>query len=273
MTTATATDVRKFGSLKIKRVEDIEESHGAFIALYASAGAGKTTLAADVANYPELSPVLYMDVEGGLSVIDKKLITSGKLDPVEPTKYGEITEVKQLILQGNTNYKTVVMDNVCEVLTMCKRMVVGSDEAPTQPQWGKITNEMLKMTREWRDMARFKGINVIFNAWDSPDKDESNMVKNNINFTPALREQFPGLVEVVGFIGFENNSRVLDFTWNPRKTQAKFRRAAGSNGMKIPLKIPYTMDNLPLGDILKTLNFGTEWPAAKYPVRTAQATT
>lgn len=262
--TKEASEVRRIAGLPIRKSQEIMENNGVFITIYGSAGSGKTTLAASVAKVVDCTPMLYLDVEGGMAVVDSKDIDNGLIDPIGITSWAQIEAVRKALTVGDSPYKTIVIDNMSEVLTLCIRFVTGDLESPTQPEWGKITQNMLNMTRAWRDISKTTGLNVIFIAWDNPSQDESNVVKNNIYFTPALREQYPGIVDIVGHIGSQNGVRVLDFQWNPRKTQAKFRRSLNSNASKIPEKIPYSLSNMPLGDIISVLRGKSEWPSDKY---------
>jgi len=230
--------------------------------LYGQGGAGKTTLPASLED-SEFGPVLYGASESGISVLQGLGVQY-----VNINNWDDSAKLLKAFKGPNPPpVKSVALDNLSEMADKCKWFVSPSGQ-PTQPEWNKITNLMLNMIRDWRDLTKVMDLNVFFLAWDADERDELNFVKKDINFTPALRKAFPGIVDTVGHIDVLDrrpDMRKITFAPSP-KTIAKFRRAATSNARKIPYEIYYGLDNMPLVDIMRTLKSDKEWPAAKYPV-------
>lgn len=238
---------------------------GTNMTFYGQGGAGKTTLPSCLAD-TEFAPVFFMASESGISVVQNL-----HLPYTDMAKWTDIDKLLNALKGPNPpKIKSLVLDNLSEMLNICIHHVAPSGQ-PTQPEWNKITNLMLSMVRDFRDLTKNMDLNVFFLAWDSDERDELQAVKKDINFTPALRKAFPGIVDTVGHIAVLDrrpDMRKISFAPSP-KTIAKFRRAPTANARKIPFEIYYTLDNLPLADVLRTMKSDAEWPAAKYPVPNA----
>lgn len=232
---------------------------------YGQGGAGKTTLPASL-NGTEFGPVFFLASESGISVVQDK-----KIPYADMAKWSDMEKLLNAFKGPNPPaIKSVVLDNLSEMLSICIHMVAPSGQ-PTQPEWNKITNYMCDMVRDFRDLTKRMDLNVFFLAWDADERDELQAVKKDINFTPALRKAFPGIVDTVGHIAVLDrrpDMRKISFAPSP-KTIAKFRRAPTANARKIPFEIYYTLDNMPLVDILRTMKTDQPWPTERYPVPTA----
>lgn len=257
---AEATLIRKIGGIEIIKATDIKDvAQGRFFVIYGQGGAGKTTLAGGAA---EIGPTLEIDCEGGGDVLQGE----NNVDIVPCYSWRDFEKVTKELLDGDHGYKNVIVDNVSELVNLDLLRISGKDQPEIQ-EWGEMTRDILHKTREYRDaIARKQGVNVFFLAWDADEKDDKNVVKKDISFTPALRKEFPGVVTIIGHLGVTRNPalRVLSFAPGP-KTIAKFRRAKDTNAQKIPFDIYYGVDNLPMADILRTMNGEQKWPSAKYP--------
>lgn len=253
--------VNRVGGLQVRSTKDLTNM-GTNWTFYGQGGAGKTTLPSDLQD-SEFGPVLYAAAESGLTVIQNLDVPY-----VEINRWQDLKDLLAAYKSSKTpEYKSVALDNLSDMLDKCIRFVAPSG-IPTQPEWNKISIEFLQMIRDWRDLTRFVDLNVFFLAWDADERDEVGMVKKDINFTPAIRKAFPGIVDTVGHIAVldrKPDMRMITFAPGP-KTIAKFRRAPTANARKIPFEIFYGLDNLPLADILRTLKTDKEWPASKYPL-------
>lgn len=267
MTNATITKENAeilISGLVVKNTSDYTQL-GSNWTLYGQAGSGKTTLPASL-HGTEFGPVLYGTAESGISVIQPLGIPY-----VDIAKWSDLEALLKAFKMPNPPaVKTVVLDNLSEMLAKCIMFISPSGQ-PTQPEWNKITNLMLNQIRDWRDLTKNMDLNVFFLAWDADERDDLQAVKKDINFTPALRKAFPGIVDTVGHIAVldkKPDMRKISFAPSP-KTIAKFRRAPTSNAKKIPFEIYYGLENMPLLDILRTLKSNVEWPASKYPIPTS----
>jgi hypothetical protein len=237
--------------------------------LFGPAGGGKTTLAASAADSPFGEPCIHFDAEGGSSAIEHR----NNVDVADIKSWDEIARITAEFKKAQHGYKTVIWDNMTEIQKLSIAGIAGpgvgaGTDVTELQEYLKSTNQMETMVRTWRDMARFQGINVVFVLWDEEDKDKNtNRLKTMVQLTPMLQKAYPGLVDTVGWVGpveGRPDLRVVDFTPSP-KTHAKFRRAPGTPAQKIPYKIFYSVDNLPMADMLATMKGGVDWPTAKYP--------
>jgi hypothetical protein len=160
-----------------------------------------------------------------------------------------------------------------EYQALCLKEILGSELIPEIRDWNKNTQEMLAVTRMYREIARRKSINVIYIAWETPEKDDvEGVYRRDVGFTPSLARQFPGIVDIIGFMTVNtNNSRQISFQASP-KTAAKFRRSKIENAVKIPNVIKFGEDDYPLVDLLAVLRGNENWPDKKYERRQASNT-
>lgn len=260
---AQSADGRKFAGLPVKSANKQSE-WGMCIAVYGAAGVGKTTFAADIADSPLGGPAVILDAEGGARSVAHK----DNVDIIDITSWQQVQAFTQEFLRTpNPPWRSVIWDNMSELSSKCLTSVMQQDQPQIQ-DYGKATTSMLAFTRVWRDAARSKGTNVVFIAWDFPEKDEgTGNVKYGIGFTPSLARQFPGIVDIIGYLSVANNpplyTRVLNFAPSPR-TVAKFRRSQTEVAQQIPYEIFYGMNEHPIVDLLATLKGGTPWPSDRY---------
>lgn len=239
---------------------------GYCLAFFGPAGAGKTTLAGAAADSPQDSPVLFLDAEGGVKAISHR--KDVKVIPV--TSWLEIKRfTAELKKDSNPPWKTIVLDNLSEFVQLAITQIVGNSTDQTSlPKYGDMAREVLALVRDYRDIARIKGLNTIIIAWDEVEEDKAKRPLLTFNATPKLQGDLPGIVDIIGHIDKIDgmpDRRILNFEPSNR-TIAKFRRSTSDSANTIPHKIHYTLDNLPMGDILASLKRGVEFPLTKYPI-------
>ena len=227
--------------------------------LYGQGGAGKTTLAADLA---KLGATLHVDAEGGVEAISHR----DDLDFVELLSWKQFEILSKELQQGKHGYKNIIIDNLSELVTMCITQIAGPTDSPEIQEYGEMTRKINHHVRLYRDMARIQGINVIFIAWDADEKDDRGVLKKDLALTPSLRKTVPGVINVIGHVAVldDPTKRMLNFAPGPR-TVSKFRRAGNAQANEVPFQIVYDKDNLPLADVIKTVKGEQKWPATKYP--------
>lgn len=260
---------------------------GTNIVIYGQGGSGKTTISGDLADCEFGAPVTIIDAEGGTTVLSHR----DDIDILSITNedhhgWQDIERVTDDIIAGKRGYKglnvggepprpkigTLVLDNLSEYKTLALDYVVRNFERRIDPKdrpdlndYGKMTAMMLAYVRKVRDFSRNSSTNVIFIAWELPETDkDGNTVKNAINLNPALRRDFPGIVDCVGYLRVSMNRRILSFEASV-STDAKFRRNATELANQIPGELKYKdITTKPLVDIINTLTGGMPFPRAKY---------
>lgn len=260
---------------------------GTNIVVYGAGGSGKTTIAGDLADCEYGKPVVIIDAEGGTSVLSHR----DDIDVLSITNedgkgWQDIEKVTDDIISGKRGYKglsvggdspapkigTLVLDNLSEFRTLALSHVVktfprniSDKDRPDQNDYGKMTSMMLTYVRKVRDFSRNSQTNVVFIAWDLPEMNaDGNVYKNAISLNPALRRDFPGIVDCVGYLKVVMGRRVLSFEASV-STDAKFRRAATDLARSIPETLRWrSIKTQPLSDIISTLTGGVPFPVMKY---------
>lgn len=259
LTEQTAEGV--LAGFKLRKPSDIEwaKTAGACMVLYGQGGAGKTLLAAMVR---ELGRTLHIDAEGGTDVLDG--IIDENYDIIDIYSYREFKKLVGALKRNPQDYRNIIVDNLCELADLDINEIAGEGNAPQIQHWGEMTRDILHEVRDLRNLARRYGINVIFIAWDSDEKDGS-IIKKNLALNPALQAKVPGIINIVGHVRVLTNPhrRMLDFAATP-KSVSKFRRANNASAMEVPLQITYGVDNLPLADVLNTIQGRSKWDSKKY---------
>ena len=258
---------KTFAGLTVRQATE-ESPAGISMAIYGAPGVGKTTLAAQASLSEYGGRVLFLDAEGGTRSISH-LDNVDVIDIHDWAQFGKVTNVL-----ANPNeaceWGTIVLDNMSEYQAVNLKHIVGKD-IPQIQHWGQSTNDMLYVTRLYRDLARKRGFNVFYIVWEAPEKDEaSGIIKRDVGFTPSLARQFPGIIDIVAYLTVEaDQTRVLSFAPSPR-TAAKFRRSRSEAARDIPLVLYYNAEDLPMIDLLATLKGGQAWPTGKYTRKTQQ---
>ena len=259
---AKAMEQVKYGRFEVKSAAEAK-TWGYCIMLFSRAGSGKTTLAGSAADSPDDSPVLFVDAEGGVKAISHR----PDVDVIAVKSWDEIKELTaRFKADPNLKWKTIVLDNLSEFIQLATLKVVGGVAAPSWPEWGEMAREVLGLVRDYRDLARMRGINSIIIAWDSIEEDKAKKSQLTLNATPKIQGDLPGIVDIIGHIDPIDNQpdkRLLNFEPSSRTIQ-KFRRNTSDTGKTIPHKIVYTVDNLPMSDILAALKRGVPFPVEKY---------
>jgi len=222
----------------LSRIKPISEEETVLkMLIYGPPGAGKTVLAATAADVPEMSPVLYVDVEGGtLSIKDKKVSV------LRAKTFTELVQLLEILRSGHHNWKTVVIDSLTEVqkLNMYEVMRKVAAQDPTRDpdmpglrEYGKNTEQIRRLIRGYRDLV---GTHVIFTALANEVKDErTGVVKTQPALTGKLAAEVPGFLDIVAYLSVaerdDTEVRVLVTDMTPR-VLAKHR--APISGVRLP---------------------------------------
>ena len=262
---AKISSLKTIGGVEIVLASDLPE-WGMSIAIYGPPGVGKTTFCAQAIDSPYGAPVLDLDAEGGA-----RSIAHTNVEIVTVDSWAKIRRVASSLTalsKPDIPWKSIIIDNMSEYQSISIKSIAGPGNAPQLQHWGQSTSDLLKLTRDLRDWGRDNQVNIFFIAWESPEKDESTgIIKHDVGFTPSLARQFPGIVDIVGYLSVTSgDTRSLTFAPS-RTTASKFRRSLTEAARRMPLTFSYKLEDKPVVDILNTLRGGGEWPTEKYARR------
>jgi phage nucleotide-binding protein len=176
------------------------------VLIYGEPGAGKTYLAGTAEEDERTSPVLFLDVEGGIATIrhrqdiDVRTVRSMKeLETIYNQLYHSIED-------GRLYYKTVVIDSLSELTDLDMRYIMKDAhgrnpdkvdiDVPSQREWGKARSHMRTIVRAFRDLP----CNVIMTSQVAALQEEGQPTKFFPGFAGKLRTELPGFCDIVGYI-------------------------------------------------------------------------
>jgi len=194
----TEEAIAQIGGLNIYSVNSAEDFVNVLI--YADSGTGKTVLSGSADAVPEMSPVLFVDIEGGTFSL-RAFYPNCQVVRIRSWK--EMQELYDELRRGDHPYKTVVLDSLTEIqkfsMNEIMREVVEKDsdrdpEVPGIREWGKGGEQIRRLVRGFRDLP----MNVIFTALVVDDK---NQKTGKTTFRPSLpgklAREIPGYVDLV----------------------------------------------------------------------------
>jgi phage nucleotide-binding protein len=172
--------------------------------IYGKSGAGKTVLSGSAEAVKLMSPVLFVDIEGGIKSLRA---FHPNVDVVRVKTFKELQRLgRDIDAKGKDfPYRTLVLDSLSEaqklsMVEIMKDVVKGDpDRDPDIPairDWGKNIEQIRRMVRQFRDLP----INVIFTALSVEDKDNRNRTVNQILLPGKLSSEIPGFMDNVGFL-------------------------------------------------------------------------
>lgn len=184
--------------------------------VYGDPGAGKTFLAGTAEDDKETSPVLFLDVEGGVATIRTRKTIDVK--PIRSMK--ELEDVYNTLAhsvntEGSLHYKTIALDSLTELADVDMRFIMKDAhgrnpdkvdvDVPSQREWGKSRAHMRRIVRGFRDLP----CNVIFTAQAATLQDEGQPTKHFPGFAGKLRTELPGFMDIVGYLYPESEGGVI----------------------------------------------------------------
>ena len=149
--------------LSIVRIQDKRDR---FIKsmIYGMPGVGKTVLAASAQRVPDMSPVLFIDVDKGtMSIRDE----DGAIDLLEIDSWNQVTPALGVLQRGKHKYKTLVLDSITELQKL--EIEDRNSGIPSIQDWQGSGIEIRKMLRKIKNLP----MNVIVTALEREDRDEA----------------------------------------------------------------------------------------------------
>jgi hypothetical protein len=254
-TKASTADVKKLldgsgektlGGFPIKPVEGMTGTFNALI--YGDSGVGKTTLAGSASVVDQLSPVLFIDAEGGTMSLAHSY---PKVDTIRIMNLNDLQKVYNDLHKGEHPYKTIVVDSLTEVqkmsMTSIMRKAKSADadidlDMPQIQHWGKNLSQTRATVRAWRDLP----YNVILTALAESDKDNRNRTVVRPSLTGKAKGEIPGFMDIVLYyyikMDKERNKRLL-LTTQTDSVMAKDRSG----------KLPSVMEEPTMTDIYSAI--------------------
>jgi phage nucleotide-binding protein len=170
--------------------------------VYGEPGVGKTVLAGSAAAVPELSPVLFIDVEGGTFSLSERY---PDIDVVRIKSWNDMQRLYDALYNEMT-YQTVVLDSLTEIqkfsMYIIMRQLVQQDssrdpDVPGMREWGKNTEQIRRLVRAFRDLP----CNTIFTALARTQRDvRTNLDKTRPGLSGQLAGEVAGFVDIVGYL-------------------------------------------------------------------------
>lgn len=145
--------------MKVK-IERPEASRHVNMILYGNSGVGKTQLAASAQYCEETFPALFIDIDSGSATL-----SGMDIDIVRPRSWADINDIYKSFLEGDTGYKSVVIDSLTECqkkfsmgtilgeLESDKYNDLATTNVPNRQDWMKSGEQMRKLIRAFRDLA------------------------------------------------------------------------------------------------------------------------
>lgn len=191
---------KTLGGLRIESV--VESLDYINILVYGPPGVGKTVLAGSASVVSDMSPVIFIDIEGGtLSLAE----TYPNVEVVRVESWKSMQQVYNDLFKGKHEYRTVVLDSLTEIqkfsMDVIMRDVVRDNpdrdiDVPSKREWGKNIEQIRRLVRGFRDLP----MNTVFTALSKTEKnDDSGIVLTNPSLSGKLTFEVAGFVDIVAY--------------------------------------------------------------------------
>lgn len=195
----TRSDVKTRVEGKIKNASQLPQ-HERFL-IYGYSGAGKTRLAATA---PE---VLILDInEKGTASVRRDI--DPKVYPVND--WIELIEVYWYLQEGDHPYRSVAIDGITAMQTLCMNFVLGDEAArdasrdpdmPSRQAWGKVGQLMKTQITNFRNLP----MNVVFTALTRTaaiEDDDGDMTETVTGpaASPSVQGHLEAAVDTIGYL-------------------------------------------------------------------------
>lgn len=176
--------------------------------IYGEPGAGKTHLLGTAQDHKDTSPLLILDVDGGVSTLRKH----PGIDVVQVRSFesllGTFADLHNSVRDGKLPYKTVGVDSLSEfakldISTISKTFAQQNDkldeDIPDMRAYAKSGNHVRRIVRGFRDLP----CNVIFTCHAQTDRDNFNRLMYHPQLPGKLKVDIPGFLDIVGWLRAE----------------------------------------------------------------------
>jgi len=188
---------------------------------YGEPGVGKTHLLGTAQDHKETSPLLVIDIDGGITTLRRRK----DIDVIQVRSVNQLIGAYRDLFNAIPSdgkkfpYGTVGIDTFSELqqLDLVEIMVAFAKindkidaDVPDQRGYGKSGTHMRKLARAFRDLP----CNVIFNCHSQSDRDNNMRMIYQPKLVGKLRIDIPGFLDVVGYYRAEGTGE-LDTEGNP----------------------------------------------------------
>lgn len=188
---------------------------------YGEPGVGKTHLLGTAQDHKATSPLLVIDIDGGITTLRKRkdvdviqvrsvnqlisayrdlynaIPSDGKKFPYGTVGIDTFSELQQLDLVEVMNEFAKINDKI-------------DADVPDQRGYGKSGTHMRKLARAFRDLP----CNVVFNCHSQTERDNNMRMLFQPKLVGKLRIDIPGFLDIVGYYRAESDGNV-DADGNP----------------------------------------------------------
>lgn len=250
-----------FGGFRIRKPSEIAQYKGTCLTLCGKGGVGKTYLTGTLSSSELTHRTLFVDLEGGSHVLND----DPNVDVIEITEWAQLNAVMQRLITNRGEYNSAIFDNMSEALELCKHHLnFYADVSKQLSLWNQITNEMVQLFRQGRDLARTNQFVMVYVMWDTTDSEDDmgNKFKHrDVSLNPKLAEKFMGIMDLVAWLESPPKPKppyppILHFDVDPLYPTKKRMNPKQQALLKIP-DIIYAPD---LGHIVDTIVGGKPWP-------------
>ncbi len=199
---------QSLGGLEVNTVQDQATTFNAII--FGDSGVGKTRLCGSASLVPEMSPILVLDIEGGVTSL-RHLYPDVAV--IRIIRFEQLKQIYDALFDGNHGFKTVIIDSLTEVQkfgmydVMARAIKKDGDRDPDLPgigEWGKNTEQMRRFVRAFRDLPN---VNTIFTALRMDDRNPRSGVTTTLpSLSGKLAKEVSALVDEVLYYYIKNVS-------------------------------------------------------------------
>lgn len=232
--------VTSIANLPVRKVKESQLQFNMLV--YGDSGTGKTRFCGSAIEVEELTPMLFLDIEGGQLTLKT---TYPEVEAVRVDSWEKLKRVYDELKLGRHGYSTVVIDSITETQklgmdhTMENRHSNDDLAVPEIKEWNINIEQTRKFVRLFRDL---EGVNTIFTALVRTDHDKrTGLSRKKPSLSGKVADEVSGFLDIVTYLYVEEvngiNTRIL-LTGNTASTVAKDR----SNTLPLQIANPTMTD-------------------------------
>lgn len=193
--------------------------------VYGEPGTGKTHLLGTAQDHADTSPLLVLDIDGGVTTLRKRK----DIDVIQVRSYAQLVTVYKDLYnaideKGKLPYKSIGIDTLSELqkvdISEVARMFADENgkldpDVPDMRAYYKSGEHIRKIVRAFRDLP----CNVFFMCHASSDRDNFNRLTYFPHLPGKLKHDIPGFLDIVGLLRSEKEDDGVVRYLQTEKTQ------------------------------------------------------